>query len=228
MPSSTHTVVVNVWSSPTSFVASGSIVIFASTNVFVAGPLLSPVASVVRVRESPPSTTVPVALPTTWPAVADVNVTSNSPDTFVRPSIGPPGTGTAPFWPESDTVTSAPVNRSNVPISPSRSLFVPSSTHIVVTNVWSSPTSFVASGSIVIFASTNVFSAAPLLFARPSVKRATVTLLTSAVAKAVPMTCPVVGDVKVTPNSPFASVTPASGPTGAGTAPFAPESTMLT
>ena len=43
VPSSTHTVVVNVWSPPTSFVASGAIVIFASTNVFVAGPLLAAV-----------------------------------------------------------------------------------------------------------------------------------------------------------------------------------------
>ncbi len=76
------TVTVNVWGWPTSFVASGVILMLASTNVFTTGPeppgpapTLAVAGSVSRVSETPPAFTVTDALPVTCPAEFDVNVT---------------------------------------------------------------------------------------------------------------------------------------------------------
>ena len=66
VPSSSQTVAVTVWSSPTALVASpGVIVILASMNVFWADPELLPVPSVVRGKTRPPTSTSDVALPIT-------------------------------------------------------------------------------------------------------------------------------------------------------------------
>src|SRR3954453_18073462 len=59
---------VNVWGTPTSLVALGEIVICARTQFFVAGPELPCVESVERVRVTPFSVNVVVALTTSVPA----------------------------------------------------------------------------------------------------------------------------------------------------------------
>src|SRR5262245_30467082 len=62
-------------------------VMFASTNVFTAGPeppgpepTLAVAGSVSRVNDTPPTTTVTDAFPVTWPADGDVNVIVHCPD----------------------------------------------------------------------------------------------------------------------------------------------------
>src|SRR3954453_8553183 len=73
--------IVSVWLVPTAFVAvAGVIEIDASTQFFVAlGPSLCWLSPVVRVRLTPPTLTVVVALTMVVPTVADVSVTVHSP-----------------------------------------------------------------------------------------------------------------------------------------------------
>src|SRR5947207_124512 len=88
LPVFCFTVTVNVWGAPVSLVAvSGVIVMYASTNVLTAGPVLpsGPAGIVVvtglvsRVRLTPPTEKVTDALLVTTPADCDVNVTVQVP-----------------------------------------------------------------------------------------------------------------------------------------------------
>ncbi len=82
VPVSCLTVAVNVCDVPTSFVAvNGLIEILASTKVLTTGPLppwpalMVVVAGLVsRVNESPPTVSLTVALPVTWPALGLLKV----------------------------------------------------------------------------------------------------------------------------------------------------------
>ena len=79
-PSSTLTVAVKVWFAPTRLVPLGVIWMLASTKVLTAGPLLGATPSVVIVNGvGVPSVPVQLALPVTWPAVGEVNVTVHWP-----------------------------------------------------------------------------------------------------------------------------------------------------
>src|SRR5262249_35066045 len=73
-PRAFFTVTVNVWLSPTSLVASGAIVMLASTHVFTAGPEVPAVRSVLRVSGRRLTDSVVCALTVVVPAVEETSV----------------------------------------------------------------------------------------------------------------------------------------------------------
>ena len=163
-------VTVNVCAAPTRFVASGVIAIFASTNVFTAGPEFGATPFVETVNaDGVPSVPVQVALPVTFPAELDVNTIVHLP----LPSVFAPAsshvlaaafsTATAPFEGVNEKSTCAPEKATKPAPSPR-------SFDNVTVNVCGAPIRFVASGVIAIFASTNVFTAGPEFGATPSVE----------------------------------------------------------
>src|SRR3954454_10051772 len=92
---------------------------FASTNVFVAGPELGATPFVETVNEAEPATEpVQVAFATTCPAHCEVNVTDTCPPAFVFRLNGPAGTGQAPIGKnEIVTGSAAPVGCRPAPVS---------------------------------------------------------------------------------------------------------------
>jgi len=93
-PESALNVTVNVCDLPTSFVASGTIVMFASTHVFTAGPdppgpapIEAVAGSVSRVSVTPPSVNVAEALAVVLPAVGLEMMIEREPDDFVQKAL---------------------------------------------------------------------------------------------------------------------------------------------
>src|SRR5262249_50334779 len=104
----------------------------------------SPVA---RGSGTPLTVNVAVALPMTWPAVADVKVTWNWPLALVVPERGVDGTALAPLVLVRVTVTLAPAAGDEPPLMILLTVTV---------KVWGAPTAFTSSGAMLMLASTTV------------------------------------------------------------------------
>src|SRR5439155_967147 len=142
---------------------SGVMLMFTVTNVLVAGPLppgpapmLTVAGSVSRVSDTPPTEKVTDALPVTSPTEFDVNVTVHWPPLvpgLAHVSPVPLRVWVAPFESVNVTVGFVPSGTFTRPAP------LPRSRLTVTVNVWSSLTSFVAVGGVmVMLASTNVFT----------------------------------------------------------------------
>ena len=171
-PASFSSVTVNVCGAPTSFVALGAIEIRAPTgvHVFVAGPELRAWPFVVRVRETPATETVVLALIVVVPVVGELICTVHEPvPPEVVHELGPTNAAVAPpaFDSENEIVVPSGAFTKLLP--------EPSFTFTCPVSVWFVPTGFDAvSGVIWMFASTNVFTASPEFGATPLVSTCTV------------------------------------------------------
>src|SRR5262249_54935656 len=156
----------------------------------------------------PLSTKLVLALPTTWPAVAEAKVTLNWPLASVVPVSGVLGTATAPF------VSVNVDGKGGVAGGGER------------VRRWrprggSRASSAGARGARLMRASSNVLMGGPLwLETRSPVARVSVTPLSTKLVLALPRTWPALAEVKVTLKWPAASVVPVSGVLGTATAPF--------
>src|SRR5262245_23193673 len=147
-----------MWSSPTVLVASGGLIVMnASTNRFVAGPLPPGPAlpAVLRVRVLPLIVIVNDALPVTRPAVDDVNVTEQVPPEVPVAQVFADVWTVDPLESVSVTVTIVPSGTASNP--PPRPRFCCA----VTVKVWFSLISLTSFGAIDTRASTKRLTAGP-------------------------------------------------------------------
>src|SRR6185503_1087343 len=164
----------------------------ASTQVLVAGPLLPPAPLVLRERLTPPTLTVVEALTMVMPAVGELKVTVHEP---VPPAVVQLGAESVP----------GPEAMAKLIVVPSGALVYPPVPVLMFTwpvKVWLALISLVPSAAIETLASTQVLVAGPLLPPAPLVLRERLTPPTLTVVEALTMVMPAVAEVSVTVHEP--------------------------
>src|SRR6185503_17057612 len=175
----------------------------ASTQVLVAGPLLPPAPLVLRERLTPPTLTVVEALTMVMPAVGELKVTVHEP---VPPAVVQLGAESVP----------GPEAMAKLIVVPSGALVYPPVPVLTLTwpvKVWLALISLVPSAAIETLASTQVLVAGPLLPADPLVVRLRLTPPTRRVARALTEEMPAVGELMVSVQVPAALVVQVFPPT---------------